>query len=273
MRPRIDNDMKNYETINLWREAHGVAHLQLNRPDKKNALSAEMIDELSDCFGALSGETGTRVVVLSGAGGTFCAGGDLAWMNAQVSADRAGRMVEARKLADMLRLLNELPLPVIAKVDGDAYGGGVGLLCACDVVVASETARLGLTETRLGLIPATIGPYAIARMGEGRARRIFMSGRIFGADEAVSLGLVSRHVAAAELDAAVDREVAPYLATSRMAVAAAKALARSLGPRIDDAVIADTVRRLADTWETEDAKAGIDAFLSRRPSPWLVDRP
>ncbi|MEO0999284.1 MAG: enoyl-CoA hydratase-related protein, partial [Pseudomonadota bacterium] len=176
---------------------------------------------------------------------------------------------EARRLAAMLSALNTLPKPLIGSVNGAAYGGGVGLVAVTDVAVAAEGAMLGLTETRLGLIPATISPYVLARMGEGRARRVFMSARRFDAAEGVALGLIARTVPAEALDAAVEAEVAPYLSAAPGAVAAAKALARALGPRIDDAVIEETVARLADTWETVEAQEGITAFLEKRRPGWI----
>jgi methylglutaconyl-CoA hydratase len=193
-------------------------------------------------------------------------------MRAQFAADRATRIAEAGRLAGMLQALNTLAKPLIGRVQGAAYGGGVGLMAVCDAVVAAEGARFGLTETRLGLIPATISPYVIARMGEGRARAVFMSARVFGAAEAQALGLVTRVVAADALDAAVEAEAAPYLAAAPGAVAAAKALARSLGPAIDAGVIAATIERLADVWETAEAREGVSAFLEKRTAPWAAER-
>jgi len=257
-----------YETLNLQVDARGVAHVALNLPDKRNALSARMIAELTDLAHILGADQATRAIVLSGTGALFCAGGDLAWMQAQIAADRNTRMAEARKLAGMLRALNEMPTPLIGRVHGGAYGGGVGLACVCDVVLAEPATKFALTETRLGLIPATIGPYVIARMGEGRARRVFMSSRVFDADEARDLGIVARVVAPGDMAAAVESEVAPYLSVAPGAVGAAKALARSLGPVIDDAVIDATIARLADSWQGEEAAHGIAAFLNRTPPRW-----
>jgi methylglutaconyl-CoA hydratase len=224
-----------------------------------------MCDELRDAAARLGADPGVRVVVLTGAAESFCAGADLGWMRAQLAATREGRMSEAQRLARMLDALNTLPKPLIGRVNGAAYGGGVGLMAVCDAVVA-----VGLTEVRLGLIPATISPYVLARVGEGRARAVFFSGRRFDAGEAAALGLVTRVVAADGLDAAVAAEVEPYFATAPAAVAAAKRLARSLGPRIDEEVIEATVARLADTWETEEAREGIAAFLEKRPAPWTL---
>ncbi|MBP7242770.1 crotonase/enoyl-CoA hydratase family protein [Amaricoccus sp.] len=249
-------------------DGRGVATLTLDRAEKHNAMSGEMCDEIAAAAAALGADPAVRVVVLAGAGRTFCAGGDLGWMRAQFDADRAGRMAEARRLADMLNVVNTLPKPVIARVHGAAYGGGIGMMSVADCVVAAVDARFGLTETRLGIIPATISPYVLARMGEGRARTVFFSARVFGAEEAKELGLVHRIALPENLDAAVEAEVAPYLSVAPGAAASAKRLARSLGPRIDAAVIEATIVALADVWETEEAQAGLAAFFDKRPAPW-----
>jgi methylglutaconyl-CoA hydratase len=169
----------------------------------------------------------------------------------------------------MLKALNELPKPLIGRVQGQAFGGGIGMLSVCDVAIGVRGAKFGLTEARLGLIPATISPYVLARMGEGRARRVFMSARVFDADEACELGLLARVVEQAELDAAVEREIAPYFTAAPGAVAASKALARSLGPRIDEAVIDATIARLADSWEQAEAHEGVSAFFEKRKASWV----
>jgi methylglutaconyl-CoA hydratase len=258
----------NFETLEVTRDERGVARVVLNLPEKRNALSGQMIADLTRMAHTLGAEEETRAIVLSGAGKVFCAGGDLDWMKAQIEADRATRMAEARKLAEMLCALNEMPTPLIGRIHGGAFGGGVGMACVCDVAIAEAGTKFGLTETKLGLIPATIGPYVLARMGEGKARRVFMSARLFGADEAQRLGIVARVAEPANLDAAVDEEVAPYLSVAPHAVGAAKALARSLGPRIDSDVIEDTIRRLADTWEGEEARHGISSFLGKTLPRW-----
>ncbi|MEO0386647.1 MAG: crotonase/enoyl-CoA hydratase family protein [Pseudomonadota bacterium] len=260
-----------YETLTLAVDSRGVATITLNRPDARNALSAMMIAELTEIARALPQRPGVRVVVLQGAGAVFCAGGDLAWMRAQIAADRATRLDAARQLAHMLQALNEMPLPLIGRIHGGAYGGGVGLACVCDVAVAAEDTRFGLTETRLGLIPATIGPYVIARIGEGAARRIFFSARIFGAPEARALGLIGDH--AADLDAAVEAELTPYLSTAPGAVAAAKAMTRALSTPIGPAEIEASIARLADIWDGAEAAEGIDAFFARRAPAWMPPKP
>jgi methylglutaconyl-CoA hydratase len=259
------------ETVRVETDARGVARLTLARAEKHNALSAAMIGEITEAAAELGADPGVRVVVLAAEGASFCAGGDLGWMRAQMEADPATRGAEARKLAEMLRTLNELPKPLVARVQGNAFGGGVGMLSVCDVAVGADTATMGLTETRLGLIPATIGPYVVARMGEPAARRVFFSARLFGAEEAVRLGLLARAVPAADLDAAVEAEVAPYLACAPGAVAAAKRLVRDLGPRIDDAVIDATIAALVRAWEGDEAPEGIAAFFEKRKPRWAVD--
>lgn len=258
----------NFETIKLEIDARGVGHLTLDRADKRNALSAAMIAELAQAAAILGSNSAVRAVVLRSQGNVFCAGADLEWMKEQIEADRETRMREARKLAMMLRALNEMPKPLIGRVHGDAFGGGVGMMAVCDTVIAAGDARFGLTETRLGLIPATIGPYVIARLGEGMARRIFMSARLFDAAEACRIGLVAEAVPAGNLDLAVEGQIASYLKVATGAVGAAKSLARFLGPPIDDAVIDATITRLADSWETDEARQGIAAFLEKRKPPW-----
>ncbi len=257
-----------YETLDIRKDARGVAYVALDLPDKRNALSGQMIADLTHMARTLGAETATRAIVLSGAGKVFCAGGDLNWMKAQIEADRATRMREARKLAEMLNALNEMPTPLIGRLHGGAFGGGVGMACVCDVAIAEDSTKFGLTETRLGLIPATIGPYVLARLGEGNARRVFMSARIFSAAEAADLGVIAKAVAPERLDDAVEEEVRPYLSVAPGAVGAAKALARSLGLPIDANVIDDTITRLADTWEGEEAEQGISAFLNKTKAPW-----
>ncbi|OAN72972.1 enoyl-CoA hydratase [Rhodobacteraceae bacterium EhC02] len=257
-----------YETIEIERDARGVATLWLAREDKHNALSARMIAELTEAVQALGADDAVRVVVLAARGRSFCAGGDLGWMQEQMAADAQTRGREAARLAWMLQALNTLPKPLIGRVQGNAFGGGVGMASVCDIAIGADSVLMALTETRLGLIPATIGPYVCARMGEARARRVFMSGRRFDAAEAVDLGLLARAVPAADLDAAIAAEVAPYLDCAPQAVARAKALLRRLGPVIDEGTIAHTIAELTACWEGDEAPEGIGAFFGKRKPRW-----
>ncbi|MFC3627855.1 crotonase/enoyl-CoA hydratase family protein [Paracoccus angustae] len=259
-----------FDTIRIDTDGRGVATLWLARPDKHNALSQPMMEELTQAAARLGADPAVRVVVLAGEGASFCAGGDLAWMRAQMDADAATRRAGARTLAGMLSALNLLPKPLIARVHGNAFGGGIGIMAVADIAIAANTARFGLTEVKLGLIPATIGPYVLARMGEDKARRVFFSARLFSADEAVTLNLAARAVAPEDLDAAVEAEVAPFLLAAPGAVAAAKAQCRALGPRIDGAVIEDSIDRLVAVWEGQEAPEGIAAFFDKRKPRWQV---
>jgi methylglutaconyl-CoA hydratase len=255
--------------IRIDTDARGVAALTLNRPDKHNAMNAEMIDELAEAAVRLARDSAVRVVVLTGAGESFCAGGDLGWMQAQMAASPAQRAEGARRLAGMLGAWNALPKPVIGRVQGPAYGGGIGLISVCDVAVGVDSARFGLTETRLGLIPATIGPYVLARLGEAMARRVFMSARLFGAAEAVTLGLLARAVPAEDLDGAIEAEVKPYLACAPGAVASAKALALKLGGAITPEQVDHSIAELVARWESDEAAEGIAAFFAKRKAAWM----
>ena len=254
----------NFETLLIDQDKRGVVSLTLNRPEKRNALSAKMIDELTDFAVSLTPDI--RIVIIQGAGNLFCAGGDLEWMNAQIKADRTTRIAAARKLAFMLKALNELPVPLIAKLHGAAYGGGVGLACVCDFVISCPNVKFGFTETRLGLIPATIGPYVVGKMGEAKAREVFMSAKIFNEVDAKRLNIVSE--ISYDLDQSVENHILSYLKTAPKAVGEAKSLVRSLGATIDDKVIEQTIEQLADIWEGEEARHGIESFLNKTQPRW-----
>ncbi len=256
------------DTLRIDTDSRGVAHLWLARAEKHNALSAQMIRELTAAAQALGVDPAVRVVVLAAKGKSFCAGGDLGWMQDQMRADADNRRQGARELAMMLHALNTLPKPLIARVQGNAFGGGIGMISVCDVAIAVPEARFALTETRLGLIPATIGPYVLARMGEGKARRVFMSGRLFGAEEAMRLDLIAGLADAVTLDAAIEAEIAPCLACAPGAVAAAKRLARRLGPPVGPAEIEASIEALVAVWEGPEASEGIGAFFERRKPAW-----
>ncbi|MEL7348174.1 MAG: crotonase/enoyl-CoA hydratase family protein [Pseudomonadota bacterium] len=249
-------------------DGRGVTTLTLNRPEKHNALDSALITALAEAAAAIAADDSVRVVVLTGAGESFCAGGDLAWMKAQAAATRAERIAEATRLASMLGTLDRLPRPLIARVQGQAYGGGLGLMSVSDTVIAARPGRFAFTETRLGLTPATIAPYVIRRMEIAKAREVFGCTKAFDAEEAVRLGLVTRAVEGTDLDAAVEAEVAPYLTAAPGAVRASKALLHALSPGPDEATVAMTIEALAERWETAEAQEGIAAFFERRRPRW-----
>ena len=197
---------QSYSALTLRRDA-GVATVTLNRPEVHNALNAELIAELRDVFRALAGDRDVRVVVLTGAGLSFCAGADLRWMQAAAGFSVEENLRDALALTEMLDAIASCPKPVVARVNGAALAGGAGLVAASDIVIAVETARFGFTEARLGLVPATISPYVVRRIGESHARALFLTAERFETPRALAIGLVHESVAAEGLDAAVGRTV------------------------------------------------------------------
>ncbi|MDO6732504.1 crotonase/enoyl-CoA hydratase family protein [Marinovum sp. 2_MG-2023] len=258
-----------YQTLKIESDARGVATLWLARSEKHNAMSAEMLDELVHAAQTLGADDTVRVVVLAAEGKTFCAGGDLAWMRAQFDMDSDTRRRESAKLSIMLQALDRLPKPVIGRVQGNAFGGGMGLMSVCDVVIAAQGLRFGFTETRLGLIPANIGPFVLRRMGAAMARRVFMSARLFDSEEAVTLGLVAKAVQADELDQAVEDQILPYLSCAPGAVGEAKALIQALGGGVGQSDMDLAIDALANRWNTDEAQEGISAFFDKRPPQWV----
>lgn len=254
--------------IRLETDARGVSTVTLARAEKHNALSAQMMTELEEAARGLAKDTSVRVVVLAADGKTFCAGGDLAWMREQFDMDAETRRVESRRIATVLGALYDLPQPLVGRVQGNALGGGVGLVSVCDVAIGVTGAKLGFTETRLGLIPANIGPYVLARMGATRASEVFMSARVFGAEEAVRLNLLSRTVDPDGLDAAIEAEVLPYLSCAPGAVAEAKALMRDLAGRVTTEQVDMAIDALARRWQSDEAREGVGAFFDKRSPSW-----
>ncbi|MBI5255804.1 MAG: crotonase/enoyl-CoA hydratase family protein [Burkholderiales bacterium] len=257
-----------FETLLLSVDARGIATLTLNRPATHNALNATLIAELKRAADWLTGQSSLRAVVLTGAGASFCAGGDLGWMQQNMKKSRAERVAESFELALMLRALNELPMPLIGRINGPAYGGGVGMISVCDVSVAVDTGVYCLTEVRLGLLPANIAPYVVARMGEANARRTFLTAKRMNAAEAKRLGLVSEVVGAEQLDAAVERELADLLQCAPGAVAATKKLVSYVDSHDLPTSMIYAADKLADAWETEEGREGIAAFFARRAPAW-----
>ena len=261
--------MHDNSTVSVAVDGRGVATVALNRPDKRNAMSGEMIAELTEAAASLGADPEVRVVVMTGKGSVFCAGADLGWMRRLISGSSEDRRLEAGKLAAMLGGWNTVPKPVIARVNGSAYGGGLGLVAVADIVVASEGATFGLTETRLGLIPATISPYVFARLGEGGARRTFITAKTFGSSEAAELGLVNCAVPPDEIDATVEAEVQAALLCAPGAVAEAKSLIRLLAGTHSQELLEETASRLVDRWQDRESLEGIAAFFERRKPDWV----
>jgi len=252
-------------------DERGVVRVTLCHAARHNALSQAMIAALDRVFADYEADPACRLVCLYGAGKSFCAGGDLGWMKTQMEASRKERIAAATELAALLRRIDRFPKPVIGCVTGNAFGGGVGLMAVCDEVLVIAGARFGLTEARLGLIPATISPYVVGRIGRGHARHLVLSAQIFDSEDAVRIGLAHRVVPPDDFAAVVESRVSQYLATSPQAVAAAKRLIRNLPETVDDATIAYTVEALADCWDLADAAEGVTAFFEKRPPRWTSD--
>jgi methylglutaconyl-CoA hydratase len=244
----------------------------MNRPARKNAFDADLISALSEAFEDLQGAEGVRVVFLRGAGGTFSAGADLDWTRSAVEATEGENREDAMALARMLKGLWDLPPLTVALVEGAAFGGGVGLAAACDMAIATADARFSFSEVKLGLTPATISPYVVAAIGPRTARALFATGRVFGAEEALRIGLVGEVVAnAAALDAAQARIAAEMVACAPGAVADAKKLASDVYARdIDDGLMRETARRIAAARVGEEGQEGVRAFLERRKPGWAT---
>ena len=261
--------MTNFETIQLEKDKRGVATITLNRVEKHNALNSLMIKELTEVAAQIGSDETVRAVVLAANGKSFCAGGDLKWMQSQMEKDRDGKMEESRGLANMLGALNSLPKFLIAKVQGSAYGGGVGMMAVADVVIANSKSKFALTETKLGLIPATIGPFVVNRMGENFARQVFYSGKPFTVEFAKRAGLVTTAVEAEDLNQAVEEEISAILKCAPGAIADAKALCQNLAGKAPSSQADYTANQLADRWESKEAMAGIEAFFNKQTAPWI----
>ncbi|RCX10130.1 enoyl-CoA hydratase-related protein [Extensimonas vulgaris] len=257
-----------FETIHLDIDALGVARLTLARPDMHNALNPTMFEEIDQALDTIEADPTARVVVLSGAGESFCAGGDFRWQQSQREQNRASRIRSGMPLAHVLARLDTFGRPIIGRINGSAYGGGVGLISICDVVVAVDSAKISLSEVRLGLVPATISPYVAAKLGPSYARRVFLNGKIMSAAEAQRYGLVHEVVPAAELDQAVNAEIDLALACAPGAVQMTKKLVQYvLAHDMADNLIY-TVDRLADFWETDEAREGLTSFYEKRAPAW-----
>lgn len=251
----------------------GVARVTLNRPELRNAFDDALIGKLSQAFAELAVDRSVRVIVLAGNGPAFCAGADLNWMKRMAGYSYEENLADARGLADMLAALDRLPKPTIARVHGPVFAGGTGLVAACDIAVGTPEAKFCLSEAKLGLSPATISPYVIRAMGERLARRYFLTAEVFDAQEAHRIGMLSLLVPAGELDAAVAELVKHLLAGGPESHAKIKALIRDVaGRRPDDAVAAETAKRIAEIRGSAEGREGIAAFLEKRKASWCSPR-
>ena len=248
-----------------------VARVTLNRPEVRNAFNEGLIAELTATFTELGQRPDLRAIVLAAEGKAFCAGADLNWMKAMAGYSWSENHADATRLADMLWALYSCPVPVVARVQGDVYAGGVGLVACADIVVAVDAAGFCLSEAKLGLLPATIGPYVVKALGEQASRRYFVTAERFTAAEAKRLGLVHEVVAADALDAKVDELVAAITANGPAAVRACKQLVKDVaGREITPALRDDTARRIADIRASTEGCEGVRSFLNKSKPSWLA---
>jgi methylglutaconyl-CoA hydratase len=249
---------------------NSVAKVTLNRPDVRNAFNDALIQELTAWAESVHPGGPLRAAVLSGAGKVFCAGADLAWMAKTITYSHEENIRDARALARMLESLNRLPIPLIARVHGAALGGGIGLAAVCDIVVAAEDAIFGFTEVKLGIVPAVISPFAIAKIGESAARELFLTGARFTAARAREIGLVHTVVDAADLDRAVSKHLNDLASSGPRAVAAAKALIASVVSSDADAAAEHSIEAIARQRVSAEGQEGMRAFLEKRTPAWIT---
>ncbi|MBA3888030.1 MAG: enoyl-CoA hydratase/isomerase family protein [Acidobacteria bacterium] len=245
-----------------------VVHVQLNRPDVRNAFDEHLIDELTT-WAAAAPASGARVAILSGAGKVFSAGADLAWMSRMVSASREENVEDARNMARMFHALDTVPMPLIGRVHGAALGGGVGLAAVCDIVVSADDAVFGLTEAKLGILPAVVGPFVLAKVGRSAARELFLTAGRFSADRARVIGLVHAVVPERDLDTTLDAYVHQLLTSAPEAMASAKALIAHVYGRPSADVLEFTAETIARHRVSSEGQAGMRAFLEKRKAPWV----
>jgi methylglutaconyl-CoA hydratase len=258
------------KTLTLTRSETGTATVAMARPEILNAFDETMIGELDEAFAALAEDPAVRVLVLAGAGKAFSAGADLNWMRRASEATRDWNLADARRFANMLHRLQSCPKPTIARVQGLALGGGVGLLAACDIAIAAEGAKFAVSEARFGILPSVIGPYLINAVGKRQAQALALTARRIEAEEARAIGLVHRVVPESELDAAVEETLAAVLLNGPAAMAEIKQLFGRLGvgpitPEIRE-LTAETISRVRGT---DEAREGFAAFLGKRPAGWV----
>ena len=256
-------------TLDIRRPSPHVAEVWLNRPEVRNAFNDGVITELTHAFEQLGSAPELRAIVLGGHGRAFCAGADLSWMRAMAGYSWEENQADAERLAQMLWTIYRCPVPVVGRIHGDSYAGGVGLAAVCDVLVAAEGVHFCLSEARLGLLPATIAPYVVKALGEQAARRYFTTAERFDAAQARALGLVHEVVAAEALDDKVAEIVAALVANGPAAVRACKRLVQDVAGRpIDTALRTDTARRIADIRSSAEGRDGVQAFLDKREPGW-----
>jgi methylglutaconyl-CoA hydratase len=260
-----------YETLQTQRTG-AIEYLTLNRPDVRNAFNEVMIAELTRWAAATASARDVRVVVIAGAGKVFSAGADLTWMSKQVNYSQEENQRDAAAAAAMFNAIDTLPVPLIGRIHGAALGGGAGLAAVCDVVVADDQVVFGFTEVKLGILPAIISPFALAKIGRSAARELFLTGMRFDAARAREIGLVQAVVPTTELDATVERYVSEFLSAGPEAISNAKALIRRVWTSAPSEIPAITAEAIATRRVSAEAQEGMKAFLEKRKASWNVSQ-
>lgn len=265
---------KSFETLEAAIDSRGVLNVTLTRPDVRNAFNGRMIQELTDVFEGQAKSPEVKLIVLQGAGKVFCAGGDLNWMRESVELDYAGNLRDTKALSRMFTLMNECEKPLIGKIHGAAIGGGVGLVSVCDIAFATEDTKFSLSEVRLGLIPACIGPFVVSKVGASHARRFFISAERFTGRQAEAIGLIHQTFSSSEaLETAVNELVTNMLQCGPGAVKAAKELVLNLAWPEKRARLGDPTeycsKCLAELRVSDEGQEGVHAFLEKRKPAWL----
>lgn len=258
-----------FDSLLLTIDSH-IATITLNRPDKRNAFNDDVIRELTDVFTFCGEQDDVRAIVLQANGKAFCAGADLNWMRAMADYSHAENLADANKLAQMLATIYHCPKPTVAKIQGDVYAGGMGLVAVCDIAISVESANFCLSEVKLGLYPATISPYVIRAMGARMAHRYFLTAEVFDAGQAEKIGFVHQIVAESALQTTVDTIVKNLVNASPNAVKQCKKLLQAVAyADIDEKLISETVAGIADIRASDEGKEGVQSFLQKRKPNWL----
>jgi len=267
-----DKDEISFEYVHAAVDTCGVARVSLVRPEVRNAFNESMIDQLARCIGALSSRADVRLIVIASSGNTFCAGADMNWMKRASTNSIEANREDARRFAGMMEILHRSSKPTLARVQGSAFGMGVGLACACDVVIASEHAAFGVSEARFGVLPAVIAPYLIEAVGARHAKRLALTAAPISASEAKAIGLVHYVVSESDLDACVEGAVRDLLRNGPCALQEIKALFHELTGRSITAETSElTANTIARVRATDEAREGFAAFLEKRRASWAAD--
>lgn len=258
-------------SLDIRRPSQHVAEVWLNRPDVRNAFNDDVIAELTQTFKTLSNDKDLRAIVLAAHGKAFCAGADLNWMRAMSGYSWDENFADAKNLADMLWTLDQCPVPIVGRIQGDCYAGGMGLAAVCDVLIASDNVTFCLSEARLGLLPGTISPYVVRAMGTQAAKRYMVTAERFSATQAHAMGMVHELCSLETLDAKVAETVSTLCGNGPQALRACKQLVQDVADKpIDEALRTETARRIADIRASDEGKEGLQSFLQKRPAQWTL---